>query len=55
MNGRNFKADHGLLHTFVGAGMVANSLTDIKLCAGEVVCLFSARAEYTGDFNCPHR
>jgi hypothetical protein len=49
MNGHNVKADHGLLHPFICAEMVVNSLTDIKLCAGEVV-YYQSRAEYTGIF-----
>jgi len=50
MNGRNVKADLGLLHPFIGPELVANSLADIKLYAGKVVSLFSIRAEYTGVF-----
>jgi len=55
MNRHNVKADHGLLHPFIGPGMVANSLTDIKLCSGEAVCLLPVRTEYTGDCIYPHR
>jgi len=50
MHGHKIKSDHGLLRPFIGPGMVANSSTDIKLCAGEVVCLLPVRAEYTGGF-----
>jgi hypothetical protein len=47
-------SDRGLSYYFKGHGAVANYLTGIKKCVGEVSS-FAIEAEYTRVLKCPHR